>query len=831
MAKNWGKTFKQKVVNFYQKLTSKKKQIIIATLFIFLNCVSWRKAIAFSNFKIIASESENVIPTNDKNFFLGAKKLNLENWGFPGINFFSTIETFQKHSFEFFQKETPWGLTKTSRSKSTSPHFFPDLIEKISEAEKLRKKKVKLNFGEMVLAGIKMVNVKTFFLSGELSKPNFSGILESFELASYSNPDLQSISSCLFLYPEIKSVYGLENRISEDTGKGFIFGKISSHSGSDFSREIMIQQKIFGFNTLKNLKNAFRYQTKISSSTLRKDFDCVSRNKSDNSGKWVFSGKKRTMNIVLLDLSFEKIKFTKVKKNKSITFSENKLGNLKKLNLALFKNEIFVEKGYNKFFKKDQSKKNLRIYEIFGFKNKKTPGKFKNKIRSLKRKNFGKIENKTITFNSSLENHIGFSKEFSLIKKENGINWKNQKRVFSFGLNNLKKIFKKFLISQTLKNWRPLSLNTKNTKLYKNFLIKGTDNKKLNKVIKAVSDEILKTQKKFCWEEEKKEDSEISHLKESFKIKDPIGTEFLGIIFGFGSNFPKNFIESNKFLSQSSIMGNLDAQYNIGFSLLEGKGNPRQKKTSYQVLASGAKKGHMDSIYDFSVLMEKGLGRKTDEIRAFYLNKQISELGGEEKLISKKIFKKERVGLSQLFFSSLKKPNESEIMRCLVGPFFFGSMSFLSGIIFRKGGKIGAALNHENKTISENGFNSTLFLVELFLENRQIFLSVEKSKLSYGFISKIKSLKGSNSLQGISRSLDTIIKLRSLNEIFVNQSFLFFLVFRTLMLTFFEMKRIFAIFFRLIIELITGKGGNRFGLLIKCFFFSRFFFLLKSTNY
>jgi len=826
------KKFKTRVQGFCKSLTFKKKQLVIATLLIFLNCLSWKKVHAspfLDNSKI---NVEIDILKNSKKQVQGVKKCNIDSWGVSNNNFFSVSETFHKHSSDFSFQTNSWGLKKKNNQSFNAPFFFPELIEKINEAEKLRKKTNKLNFGEMIISGLKIFDTKYSFFSELVVKPNFSGPLESLELATFTNPDLQSFSSCLNLFPEVKFFHSLEKLIPEDPGKGFVLGKISSDSGSDFSKEIIINQKTFGYHTIRNLKDAFKYQKKVSSLILRKDSDCVSRNKSDEFGKWVLSSEPKNSKITLLDLSTEKIKISKTKRNKILMFFSNNSENLRNFSPESQREEIFEEnmKNFSSqesfLIKKLKSFNNLDLTEDVGSKISNHRPKLHGKSK------FGKIENKTITVTPSFENHIGFCKEFFLSKSEINLRWNVKNRIFPFHLHSLRKNIKKFILPVKLKISKPIEINFLNGDNSFIFVYKNLSKKNFKKTQRNFFDEILKSKQSLSWEEEKKEDSDVSHLKESLKLNDHLGIEFLGKIYSMGLNFPRSHIESTKFFSKSSALGNLDAQYALGASFFEGKGAGKDKKISRKLIASAAKLGHMDSIYDLSVLEEKGLGGKIDIIRAFHLNKQIVEFGGDEKIISKKITKKEKVGLSQVFFSSLKNPNETNIQRCFIGSLFFSSMSFFSGVILEKGNKIASSLSYQNKTISENCFNSILSIIELFLENRQTFLSIEKCKLSNGFYSKLENTKSSSSLFSFSKPIDTIVKLRSVSEIYFKQSKFFLFIFRALPHSLVLIKIVLLKLNRFIIETITGKKINKknLGYLIKFYFASRIINFLASFN-
>mmetsp|Transcript_28356 Transcript_28356/g.67216 ORF Transcript_28356/g.67216 Transcript_28356/m.67216 type:complete len:902 (+) Transcript_28356:59-2764(+) len=881
------KNLKAKVQGFCKNLTFKKKQLIIATLLIFLNCTSWKKVNAAPFMGIPEVEIENTGVNKLKKKIMGAKGKNLNQWGLSSDNFFLATDTVEKaieqtiektydgdfsedlsdqykwyhgclerlYPFDFFGKYQRFTSTKSfcfDEKMANTPFIcynttkpsLPDLIEKLNEAEKLRKKTNQGNFGSMILSGLKVFDSKYSFFSDFselLLKPKFSSLLESLELAAMSNPDLQSFSSCLFLYPEIKSFHGLDNFINEDPGKGFVLGKISSDSGSDLSREIIIQQKIFGFNTIKNLKNAFHYQKKISSSLFRKDVDCIARNKTQDFGKWAYSHTKKHPSFPFFDISSEKKKVLKTTKKKMILFPNIGLDKLESLD-SKFSGNLSLDTDEESFFsQKNQPAEDFKMFtrsiwdqlelesifmehlspigaywkqgekEIPRFQCETPHWVYFNEF--YKKLNLFKYDSLAPSMEEdSNDVHLGFCDEFVLTPPEIELNWNIKERIFPFHLHNLGKTIKKFIVSKQLKIQKPLDLPKENKKKSSILFIKGTNENNLNCFRKNFFDEIFKG-KKFIpppKDARKIPDSEISHLKESLKLNDRTGIEFLGKIFSIGSKLPKSFSQSIKFFYQASFVGNLDAQHFLGSSLLEGgDGVARNKNISRSIMISSAKLSHMDSIYDSSLLIENGLGGETDVIRAFYLNKQITDYGGEDDQISGLIPIKEKVGLNPIFFFALKK-EESGLLSCFVGSLFFNSMSFFSGAILEKVNKISSALNYQNKAFFENSFNSILSVIELFFENRQTFLSIEKSKLSNGLLSKLKTLKGSTSGQGFSIPIYTILKLRSLRPNYLELTLFFFSISRVILLSFFQIRVNFSRFSRLITEIITGEKNIRF---------------------
>ncbi len=673
-------------------------------------------------------------------------------------------------------------LNNVQSQENNSFSYFATLLEKVSEQEKNNIINKKINWGHLILGGVKIVEIIKNENSSEKKfkiTPKTQVFLTSIKRNAISNPDSQSTMSLLSNFPEVKKINDLEKSILSDPLLGILNETFSLKNGSDLSQNLLLFKRICSFSQMDNIENIIDISQRKKSNIFRKKKKKIRKKSYSHSGKIRKEASFKVCNLKKKQNKMVKKKFNNYRifiKEKDLSYLKNRkkkkivtqninnspyfLRKLKSSSKKLKKNK----KKNRKVFFFSKSKKNLKKFH-FRFLSKLE--KYQN-ISDVSEKKICVIKKNDLFSQADLQQYKGFIcqrkiknklKFLTNIKRKKRIryyfkkkhikkynkdlkNWRNPRfkklkniyrfrKSFPFRNNSFWKVEKKFLASKTSVKKNYVQINIEN-------------NRKLNRKIffikpmkfyrNILCNEFIKSKKIFSENKRKSKHSRLIHLKEATKLNDTRALKRIGELYFKGNLVPRSFSEATKHFIRASKLGKTDCLFRLGNLFFEGKGVYRNRKMAFQLYSSAAKRGHRKSIFNCIYFLEKGIGIKKDQMRALNLIKKELYLRKKKKKISFKRSKRSRRPNNlKIFRRFIRNSNDTTLLKCLITSLFFGRSSFFSGMLIKKANCPIVALNYFDKCFFDGSFNSLFRLSETLAENHQFFLSNEIAKFFNGF--------------------------------------------------------------------------------------------------
>ena len=164
-------------------------------------------------------------------------------------------------------------LNNVQSQENNSFSYFATLLEKVSEQEKNNIINKKINWGHLILGGVKIVEIIKNENSSEKKfkiTPKTQVFLTSIKRNAISNPDSQSTMSLLSNFPEVKKINDLEKSILSDPLLGILNETFSLKNGSDLSQNLLLFKRICSFSQMDNIENIIDISQRKKSNIFRK---------------------------------------------------------------------------------------------------------------------------------------------------------------------------------------------------------------------------------------------------------------------------------------------------------------------------------------------------------------------------------------------------------------------------------------------------------------------------------------------------------------------------------------------------------------------------------
>ena len=716
------------------KKTIKHRTSLFLSIALILSNLIWPKAYAWEiveNNK--RNKSKSVIYLDNKSILTRSVLKKLNKWiGFLK-NCSKILNTRKRIKVISLNKHThnlKNLLKKTYKSHSKKKNLvLGNIIGKISETDKIKIKTSKSILGEIVLYHVQLLELKkiSFFDKSNFKFKNFSLNFESVSIMSRKNPESQSSSALMHIYPEIKEFNLHDKNILLDIPRGIVETNFSEKSGCKLSTNLKLNHLTTGFYSKKKLFCCQKYNNQTIYNLFKKYSKRKNNNRKFKLNKYRLINKFFIKKKILKSNLSKKKNKRRLKKKKFLTINSFKKTAAKKMSDYSFKlreerNSVSTNKclsllGIRRNFSTGQL--NLKRYISFFLKKKK---------KNLRIK-FGKKKSKSALDLCDLTIFPFFS--FNSPKRKKRFFYKSTvlNSFSNFSLNTMNNFKKRLIYHTELK--KNIRVNIK-----KNFNRKKFNSNKISYkpvfsselLISNYISKIIRSVKLFFYLHRKYNNFLLSNSRKFIYLNDFGGLNFIAKSFSNGIYIPKSLIESYKMYKKSSFLGNSDADFNLSEMYYYGKGVERNKKKFFIFLNSCSNKEDIPSLFNMLVCLKKVFHKDSNCVRYSEQIKKLTRINFIKKKNLKIANKKQKTARSSVLFSNIRQLTEVSLIKSLVYSLVTPSHNLLFGFIQEKQNFVSLAIKNFKKNCINNSFSSGLRTGELLLEIDQIFMSIELLK-------------------------------------------------------------------------------------------------------
>jgi len=652
------------------------------------------------------------------NIISGAKTTTLDLWQKSDKNFIlptiDMLKLTKNHSFK---------ISGNKIANIINSETHSSLIEKINESEKLRNRLSKINLGELVLSGMnifKLINYTFSIKNTSQIKKDEEVALKSMEILSIGNPDSQLSNSLFFLMNEVKTFCGLTGTIPFDRIKGMLLAKFGYTSGSSICENVFIENIIQNNFFLNKITESYQSRIKKISIIFRPATKTINKNKIAGFRQLRLNHDIIPTNVIIIKSMLKNFRNSNIENIRKIIIKNNNISDKFRTNLTSFKlmkERLFSRKFLNK-------KRLSSFFETFNrYKS------FYEKSRNIKYPNCLDESNVVkSTFNSSKINKpILFNQFLSGYESLKLDEWKIFNYVNMFNMTSFSNFSKRFIkVVKEKENFNEKGLssiqkkNKIDIRINNNTMCKIEFSKLLSEGVKSVN--------KFFVQKSKINDSFLAHYKKSLANNDHLGIASCADLFVNGNMVPKSNAESFRHYNISSMLGSATAQYNMSKIFLHGKYFMKNLKLAFVFSKSSAKRGCSKAVFNTSVYLKNEIGNNKDLYRAFHLLNKIKDFSTDSQKISELSSRREKSYIFRTIFASLIKGRENKFLKPFVGSIFTTNLLSFSIGILDKCNSVSSSLKFSNNYLTKGSMQSIIKIADLFLENRQDYIAIQKFK-------------------------------------------------------------------------------------------------------
>jgi len=652
------------------------------------------------------------------NIISGAKNKTLDLWQKSDKSFIlPTIDMLK------LTKNYSFKISGNKIANIINSETHSSLIEKINESEKLRNRLSKINLGELVLSGMnifKLMNYTFSIKNTSQIKKDEELVLKSMEILSISNPDSQLSNSLFFSMNEVKTFCGLTGTMPFDRIKGMLLAKIGYMNGSSICENVFIENMIQNNFFFNKIAESYQSQIKKISIIFRPTTKTINKNKIAGFRQLGLNHDIIPINVIIIKAMLKNSRNSTIENIRKIIIKNNNISDKFRTNSTSFK--LMKESLFSRKF---LNKKNLSSFFVTFNRYK----SFQEKSRNIKYPNYSD-ESKVVksTFSSSKINKPILFNQFLLSYESLKLDeWKIFNYVNMFDMTSFSSFSKRFIkVDKDKENFNKKGLsfiqkkNKIDIRINNNTMCKIEFSKMLSEGVKSFN--------KFFVQKSKIKDSFLAHYKKSLDNNDHLGIASCADLFANGNMVPKSNAESFKYYNLSSMLGSANAFYNMSKIFLNGKYYMKNLKLAFAFSKSSAKRGCSKAVFNTSVYLKNEIGNKKDMYRALRLLNKIRDFSTDSQKISEISSRREKSYIFRTIFASLIKARENKFLKLFVGSVFTPNLLSFSIGILDKCDSISSSLSFSNNSLTKGSMQSIIKIADLFLENRQDYIAVQKFK-------------------------------------------------------------------------------------------------------
>ena len=129
----------------------------------------------------------------------------------------------------------------------------------------------------------------------------------------------------------------------------------------------------------------------------------------------------------------------------------------------------------------------------------------------------------------------------------------------------------------------------------------------------------------------------------------------------------------------------------------------------------------------------RGLGVKNDPLKSIFFYKKIGTFQKKNKIGSKIQKKIKKSNFSKIFYQFTKNPNETDLTKCYLSSLSSNRALSFPYLILRNANHVSSILEVLNRLTFYSTFNSIWNLGEVFLNNRQYYLTSKKKEQIFDY--------------------------------------------------------------------------------------------------
>ena len=286
---------------------------------------------------------------------------------------------------------------------------------------------------------------------------------------------------------------------------------------------------------------------------------------------------------------------------------------------------------------------------------------------------------------------------------------------------------KKLSLTNNIKNFNTKALYTK-AKNYNQSMLLTILKHLTNKKRRDGDIEFFNFTKNFCSMKTKDWKTLISFLNKCKPFKNSKLLNLFGITLESGIEIPKSSFESTKFYYKSAELGNHNSLMTLAAYLTRGTGIKKNRMSAFLIFAKTAHEGFSRAGLNIIIILKNGIGIGRDNLRALKLLKSSRNLISKNRKPYKNFKNITKNGFLKTLFSSIRTPNEINIINFFIASFTSSFTSYLGTIMLERAYLIASDINISNNSEKKGSVACRKKLKNLFLENRQQYLFQENSK-------------------------------------------------------------------------------------------------------
>lgn len=285
----------------------------------------------------------------------------------------------------------------------------------------------------------------------------------------------------------------------------------------------------------------------------------------------------------------------------------------------------------------------------------------------------------------------------------------------------------KLSFTNNIKNFNKIDLCT-NAKNYNRSMLLNILKHTTNKNQRDGDSESFSFTKNFCSMKTKDWKTSISFLNKCKPFKNSKLLNLFGSTLESGIEIPRSSFESMKFYFKSAELGNHSSLTTLATYLTRGIGIKKNRTSAFLIFSKTAHEGFSRAGLNIIIMLKNGIGIDKDNLRAVKLLRNSRNLIAKNRKPYKNFRNITKNGFLKTLFSSIRTPNEINIINFFIASFTSPFTTYLGTIMIERAFLIASDINITNISEKKGSLVSRKKLKNLFLENRQQYLFQENSK-------------------------------------------------------------------------------------------------------